>query len=137
MSVRRSSQRHDNSGVLLGGTAALGCPGERKLAYWVAELRSAGQPRAAVPTLQRWLLILLPRRLELIALLPLHQLWQACRLPAQRKPKPRHRAVPGEIHLGMILIARLVVVLLDVLTILRQPPGFIVALKLHPLVDRE
>jgi queuine tRNA-ribosyltransferase len=32
------------------GTAALGCPGERELAGASAELRSSGQPRAAVPT---------------------------------------------------------------------------------------
>ncbi|HET9306644.1 MAG TPA: tRNA guanosine(34) transglycosylase Tgt [Candidatus Sulfotelmatobacter sp.] len=32
------------------GTAAIGCAGERELAGDAAELRSAGQPRAAVPT---------------------------------------------------------------------------------------
>ena len=32
------------------GTAASGCPSERKLAFAAAELRSAGQPGAAVPT---------------------------------------------------------------------------------------
>src|ERR1039458_5096105 len=36
-----------------GGTAALGCKGEHKLACWAAELRSAGRLKTAVPTCSR------------------------------------------------------------------------------------
>ncbi len=65
------------------------------------------------------LLTLHPRRLELIARLPSNWLGQTRRLPSQRESKPRHRCIGNEIHPGIILIARLVIMLLDEFLILR------------------
>src|ERR1019366_7677699 len=84
-----------------------------------------------------WLLALHSRRLELVALLPADEPREACRLPAQGESKARHRRIPGEIHLGMVFITRLMIALLDVFLILRQPPGLVVTFELHTFVDRE
>src|SRR6202140_2098144 len=83
------------------------------------------------------LLALLPRRLELIALLPTNQLRQTRGLPPQRKSKPRHRRVPHKIHLRMVLIARLVIMFLHVLALLLESPSLVVPLVFHPFVDRK
>src|SRR5258708_23004607 len=88
-------------------------------------------------TIRSSLLTLQPRRLELIARLPSNWLGQTGRLPSQRESKPRHRRIGDEIHPGIILIARLVIVLLRVFAILRQPPGLLMALELHAFIDRE
>src|SRR5579864_2441880 len=92
---------------------------------------------SASRTVNSHLVILEASRFELISLLPADQLRKTGSLPTQSEAKPRHRAVAGEIHLGMIFIAGLVVVLFDILAILSQAPRFIVPLEFHPLVDRE
>src|SRR5258707_3579712 len=88
-------------------------------------------------TIRSSLLTLQPRRLDLIDRLPSTWLGQTGRLPSQRESKPRHRRIGDEIHPGIILIARLVIVLLRVFAILRQPPGLVMALELHAFIDRE
>src|ERR1700688_3556901 len=83
------------------------------------------------------LLALEPCRFELIALLPADELRETCRFPAQRESKPRHGCVADEVHFRMILVAWLVIVLLDVFFILRQPPRFVVTFELHSFIDRK
>ncbi len=51
------------------------------------------------------------------------------------KPKRRHGAVTGEIHFETVFVTGLVIVLLVVFLILREPPGFVVALVLHAFAD--
>lgn len=59
---------------------------------------------------------------KLVALLPFNQLGRACRRPPERESESGHRRVSNEIHLGMILVAGLMVVLLGVLVQLLQTP---------------
>src|SRR5579871_3845496 len=75
--------------------------------------------------------------LELVALLPADQLGQACGLPSERESEARHRRVADKIHLGMIFVARLVIVLFDVLLFLFKAPGLGMSLVLHALIDGE
>src|SRR5258708_19253254 len=80
------------------------------------------------------LLTLQPRRLELIARLPSNWLGQTGRLPSQRESKPPHRRIGDEIHPGIILIARLLIVLLRLFPILRHPPAPPIPLHPHPSI---
>src|SRR5450631_3396762 len=96
------------------------------------EMRRGRMPRGNTASrYSRSLLTLRPRRFELIALLPSHQLGQTRSFPSQGKAKPRHRRIPHEIHLRMIFITRLVIMLLDVVALLIESPGLGVPLVLH------
>src|SRR5260370_35261568 len=76
-------------------------------------------------------------RLELSALLPGDRLGEAGCFPAQREAKARHRRIPGEIHVGTVFVARLMIVLFSVFLVLCDSPGLVVVLELHAFVDRE
>ena len=79
-----------------------------------------------------WLLALQSRRLELIAVLPFDQARLAGRPgPSQCESEARHRRVADEIHLRMVFVARLVVVLLDVVMLLLDAPRVRMSLKLY------
>src|SRR5579863_5875601 len=77
------------------------------------------------------------RAFEFVAVLPADEGGQIGRVPAQREAEAGHGGVAGEVHLGMIFVAWLVVVLLDVFLLLLQAPGFGVSLVFHAFVDRE
>src|SRR5580704_17400360 len=81
------------------------------------------------------LLALHSRGFELVAFLPADELGKAGRFPAQSEAEARHGGVADEIHLGMVFIAWLVIVLLDVFFILREAPGFVVPFELCAFVD--
>src|SRR5580704_4817379 len=89
------------------------------------------------PSVDGGSLALQSRCLEFIALLPADEPREACRLPAESESEARHRRIADEIHLGMVLIAGLVVMLLRVFLVLRQTPGLVVAFELHAFIDRE
>src|SRR5437016_2221778 len=78
-----------------------------------------------------------PRRFELIALFPSHQLWRSRGLPAKREPEPRHGRIGGEIHARVIFIARLVIMIGGVVVGLLLSPGRVVALVFDARVYRE
>ena len=69
--------------------------------------------------------------LKLVAFLPAYQFRHAGRLPAERESETRHRGVAYEIHVGTILITGLVIMLVDVLALFVEAPGFGMALELH------
>ena len=78
-----------------------------------------------------------PRRFELVTLLPPDDVRQRGGLPSKHEAEASHRAVPGKIHVGTVLVAGLVVVLLVVFVVLLQAPGFVMALILQAFVDGE
>src|SRR4029077_16560944 len=57
--------------------------------------------------------------------------------PAEGEAPAGDGGVGGVVHAGMVFVAGLMVVVLGVIGVLRQTPGFVVVLELHPLVDRE
>src|SRR5664279_6358459 len=77
------------------------------------------------------------RSFEFIALLPVDGARLGGSLPAERETEARHGGVGGVVHAGMILVARLVVVMGGVIGVLFKAPGFIVPFELHPLIDRK
>src|SRR5579871_7061275 len=83
------------------------------------------------------LAVFISRSFELVALLPFDQFRKTRGLPSERESKAGHRRVSNEIHLGTILITRLVVMLLHVFLVLVHPPRLRMSLELHPLIDRE
>ena len=56
-------------------------------------------------------------------------------LPSQREAETRHVGVGGPVETGMIFVARLMVVVLNVVLILGESPGFVVTFEFDPLVD--
>ena len=104
--------------------------------------RSAGESPATTQdhchqTLSAVRSALQSRCFELIALLPAHQLRRTGCLPSQREAEARHHRIAGEIRVGMILIAGLVIVLLGVFVRLLHSPRRIVAFVLHAFIDRK
>src|SRR6266496_5542215 len=82
-------------------------------------------------------LALLARTLKLVAGLPSDKLGLRCPCPSQRESEQRHNCVPREIHAGIVLVARLVVVLVGVLLSLLQAPFSVVVLVFHAFIERE
>src|SRR5713226_1361977 len=76
---------------------------------------------------------LLARRFKLVAGLPALQLPCHGRLLAKQKSKSRHLRESGEIHLPTIFIARLVIMMIDVIFRLGLAPRGVVALILKSL----
>src|ERR1700678_581741 len=101
--------------------------------------------RCAGQSADRWgliefagrLLTLDSRRLELIALLPADEARETGRLPTQGEAEACHRGIGREIHLGTVLVARLVIALLCVFLVLLDSPSLIVTFELHSFVHRE
>src|SRR5215472_934465 len=70
-------------------------------------------------------------------MLPADQFGHAGCFPGQGKSEARHRRIADEVHIGMVLVAWLMIVLLYVFFFLIEPPGLAVSLELHAFVDRE
>src|SRR5208282_942662 len=75
------------------------------------------------------------RSFEFIAFLPVDEARLIGGGPPERETEARHGSVGGVIHAGVILIARLVVMMSGVVGILCQAPGLVVTLELHSFVD--
>src|SRR6266850_4559272 len=58
-------------------------------------------------------------------------------LPSQGEAETGHGGVGGVVHSRVVFVAGLVVVILGVVGILREAPGFVVEFELHACVDGE
>src|SRR6202044_359865 len=115
-----------------------------KFAFTKVELREDGHSRHAQELSARQdearsnsLLTFHSRRFKLVAFLPADKARGASCLPAESEAEARHRRIADKVHLWMVFIARLMVMLFCIFLILLHSPGFIVAFKLDPFVDRE
>src|SRR5438270_9922932 len=80
-------------------------------------------------------LALFPCCLEFVSGLPANHLWLRCRSPPERESEARHDSVATEIHLWIVLVARLVIALIGVfLRLLHSPIGGVVFV-LHAFID--
>src|ERR1700719_5360359 len=77
----------------------------------------------------RWCggLALLARRFKFVAGLPAGQSGLRSRFLSERQTKARHLGKPDEIHLGAIFVARLMIIMIDVIFRLRLAPRGVVA----------
>src|SRR5882762_3476022 len=91
-----------------------------------------GSCRSSVPCFA-----LLARRFKFVAGLPAGHFRLRCGSSSQRETETRHLGQAGKIHLGPILVARLMIVMIDIILRLRFAPGSVVALEFQPFVDGE
>src|SRR5882762_199457 len=80
---------------------------------------------------------LLARRFKFVAGLPRGHFRLRSGFCSQRESETRHFRQAGKIHLGAILIARLVITMINIVLRLRFAPCSVVALEFQPFVDRK
>src|SRR5258705_7728632 len=91
-----------------------------------------GSCRSSVPCFA-----FLARGFKFVAGLPRGHFRLRCGFGSQRETEARHLGQASKIHLGAILIARLVIVMIDIILRLRFAPSSVVAFEFQPFVDRE
>src|SRR5712672_2670546 len=91
-----------------------------------------GSCRSSVPCFA-----LLARGFKFVAGLPASHFRLRCRFGSERETEARHLGQAGKIHLRAILIARLMIMMIDIILRLRFAPGSIMAFEFQPFVDGE